>query len=70
MPKRSRPSYWLHKPSGQARVRIDGRDIYLGEYGSAESQERYDALVRDWLVRQSIERFTLTVDELCLKFTT
>jgi hypothetical protein len=24
------PAYGLHKPTGQARVRIDGRDVYLG----------------------------------------
>ena len=29
------PSYRLHKPSGQAVVTINGRDIYLGKYNSA-----------------------------------
>ena len=39
------PSYLLHKPTGQARVRINGRDIYLGEYGSEESRIRYGELI-------------------------
>lgn len=44
-PKTLVPSYTLHRPSGQARVRIDGRDFYLGPYGSEESRRRYGELV-------------------------
>jgi hypothetical protein len=44
-PKKSQPSYLLHKPSGQARVRIDGVDHYLGEHGSPESWEAYHRLL-------------------------
>jgi hypothetical protein len=37
MPRRKGiPAYSLHKPSGQARVRIEGRDHYLGPYDSPE----------------------------------
>ncbi len=32
------PSYRLHKPTGLAVVTLDGRDIYLGRFGSAESR--------------------------------
>lgn len=39
------PSYLLHKPTGQARVRINGRDHYLGAYLSDESRRRYGELV-------------------------
>lgn len=39
------PSYLLHKPTGQARVRIDGKDRYLGEYGSDESRIEYGKLI-------------------------
>ena len=39
------PSYLRHKPSGQARVRIDGKDHYLGPYGSIESHEKYGQLI-------------------------
>ena len=45
MAKRRRPAYLLHKATGQARVRIDGKDCYLGVYGSPESRERYDELI-------------------------
>ncbi len=39
------PSYLLHSSSGQARVRIDGRDHLLGPFGSDESRIKYAALV-------------------------
>jgi integrase len=48
MPVRT-PSYRLHKPSGQAVVTLDGRDLYLGRYGSVESRGEYDRLVAEWL---------------------
>jgi hypothetical protein len=43
------PSYCLHKASGQAVVRIDGRDHYLGKYATAESRAEYDRLIAEWL---------------------
>lgn len=49
MSRRRIPQYNLHRPSGQARVRICGRDYYLGAWGSPESKQRYDALIADWL---------------------
>ena len=52
MPTKRKPSYLLHKPTGQARVRIDGKDIYLGEYGTPESRDRYDDLMTEWFARQ------------------
>ena len=42
------PAYLLHKPSGQARVRINGKDYYLGPHGSADSKARYDDLIHKW----------------------
>ena len=39
------PSYLLHTQSGQARVRIDGRDYLLGPYGSDESRRRYGEVI-------------------------
>jgi integrase len=39
------PSYCLHKGTGQAVVRINGRDFYLGKYGSAKSHEAYQRIV-------------------------
>ena len=47
MPRKANalPSYLLHKQSGQARVRIDGKDILLGAFGSDESRIRYGELI-------------------------
>lgn len=45
LPKPKLPSYLLHKPTGQARVRIAGKDHYLGAYGSEESRVRYGNLI-------------------------
>lgn len=41
------PSYCLHKPSGQARVIINGRHHYLGVYGSEESKSKYARLISE-----------------------
>jgi hypothetical protein len=43
------PSYRRHKPSGQAVVTLDGRDIYLGGYGTRESRTEFDRLLAEWL---------------------
>ena len=45
--RNSVPSYLLHKATGQAYVRIAGQNRYLGKHGSAESQERYAALIAE-----------------------
>jgi integrase len=39
------PSYSLHKPTGQAQVRVDGKMFYLGEYGSEKSRIRYSEII-------------------------
>jgi hypothetical protein len=50
MPKFERiPTDRLHKSSGRAVVTLNGRDIYLGAYGSSASREKYDRLIRRWL---------------------
>jgi hypothetical protein len=41
-PKNPVPSYKFHKPSGQARVRLNGRDLYLGKLGTPESLAEYE----------------------------
>ena len=54
MPRRNPvPSYLHHAPSGQARVRINGKDHYLGPYGSDESKAEYDRLVRKILTERT-----------------
>ncbi len=51
MPRRTprTPKYRHYKPKNLAVVRIDGRDHYLGEFGSEASRERYDRLIAEWL---------------------
>lgn len=48
-PKRRIPSLRLHKPTGQAVVRIDGHDFYLGKFGTAQADERYHRKIAEWL---------------------
>ncbi|MGE5610668.1 MAG: tyrosine-type recombinase/integrase [Bacillota bacterium] len=43
------PKYRKHRASGQAVVTLDGRDFYLGPYGSKASRVEYDRLVSEWL---------------------
>ena len=50
MPKSSSlrvPSYRRHKPTSQAVVTINGRDIYLGKWNTAASKAEYDRLQAD-----------------------
>jgi integrase len=65
-----KPGYLLHKSTGQARVRIDGTDHYLGPHGSPESRDRYDELLTAWLVENAdgVERLLLQVSDLCLLY--
>lgn len=67
------PAYRLHKPTGQAVVRLNGHDFYLGAHGSAESKARYDRTVNEWLARgrQPLEcapEDAPTVSQLILAF--
>lgn len=70
------PKYSLHKPSGRARVRIDGRDIYLGLYGSAESKEAYNRVIAEHLAggvrdSRSVARVapgSISIAELILRY--
>jgi integrase len=49
MPKTfSHPKYRRHRASSQAVVTLDGRDFYLGRFGTAESREKYDRLILEW----------------------
>ncbi len=65
------PSYRLHKPTKQAVVTLNGRDFYLGKYGSRESRAKYDRLVVEWITNgrrpptpSSAPGSDLTVNEL------
>jgi hypothetical protein len=55
--RKKKPGYLLHKPSGQACVRIAGKCIYLGPHNEPESLQRYEALIADWLTKTDVDRF-------------
>jgi len=66
---RKQPKYMLHKPSGQARVRIGGRDIYLGEYDSPESHEQYDLVLVKFLTgRLNVDTAGVSISRLSIAF--
>ncbi|MEY4822632.1 MAG: hypothetical protein RLY72_2284, partial [Planctomycetota bacterium] len=45
MPRKPSFEYSLHRSSGQACVRIEGKVKYLGKYGTLESRVRHQNLV-------------------------
>ena len=67
------PSLRHHKPSGQAVVTLDGRDHYLGKWGSDASQASYDSLISCWMANgrrlpQDDPRPTLTIRSLAAAY--
>jgi len=69
------PGYLLHKACGQARVRIDGKDFYLGPNGSEASRVAYSNLIASHVSEVPVDPFKsadggddpgLTVNELVL----
>lgn len=43
------PSYRLHRPTGLAVVRLNGKDFYLGKHGTSKSRMEYERLIAEWL---------------------
>jgi hypothetical protein len=74
MPRLShaRPKYRKHKASGQAVVTLNGRDHYLGPYGSRASRTLYDRLTSEWVLNgrslQPPRDEGISVVELCARF--
>ncbi len=74
-PKSVIPKYRHHKASGQAVVTVDGRDLYLGSYGSAESRGQYGVILAK-IARQEpvveappeVLPSLLTVDEVLIAY--
>ncbi|HEX2973110.1 MAG TPA: site-specific integrase [Tepidisphaeraceae bacterium] len=69
----SNPKYRKHHASGQAVVTLDGRDFYLGPYGTAASRTEYDRLVGEWLangrrIQQEKGENAITVASLILAY--
>lgn len=46
------PKYRRHKAKGLAVVTLDGRDVYLGKYGSVASKREYRRLVAEYIQRE------------------
>lgn len=67
------PSYRLHRPTNQAVVTLNGRDFYLGKYGSHESKKELDRLISEWLTggRRLIGKspsLDITIAELLVRY--
>lgn len=53
-----------HKPSGQGRVRIAGRDFYCGRWEDPETDERYRRLVAEYVASGQLpNRASARVDD-------
>ena len=49
------PKYQHFKPRNLAKVRLDGKDIYLGKYDSPESHKEYRRLIAQWLLTRNVQ---------------
>lgn len=67
----SAPRYRRHKATGQAVVRLQGRDVYLGKYNSAASREAYRRFIAQWSQHGGqlpIASHAITVTELIVSY--
>ena len=66
------PKYRRHKRSGQAVVTLDGRDFYIGPYGTKTSKVEYDRLIGEWIANHrhlpALRAADLTVVELAAAY--
>jgi integrase len=65
------PKYRKHKATGQAVVTLNGKDHYLGSYGSKDSRTAYDQLIAEWLAcgrRLPDAEHGLSVNEVILAY--
>lgn len=70
---RALPKYRKHRPSGQAVVTLNGKDIYLGPHGTKTSHVEYDRLIQEWLAHgrmlpSKIECNPISIVELCAEY--
>ena len=68
------PQPCRHKASGQAVVRLNGKDFYLGPYGSEQVRSAYERLISQWLAngRQlpTDESDAISVEEILARYWT
>jgi integrase len=68
MPRRI-PKYSLHKASGQAFVRLNGKCIYLGVHDTPESHAQYERLIANWLAESdSAGKQSVTMARLAILY--
>ena len=66
------PAYCRHRATGQAYVTIEGREHYLGKYGTAASRQAYNRLIAEWIANDRhlpAPAGELTIVELIARFT-
>ncbi len=67
MPRQKRvPAYLLHQATGQARVRINGKDHYLGAFASPESKALYREKLEEWGCGEKLI-VSVSIGVLCLR---
>jgi hypothetical protein len=67
--KKQIPAYQLHGHTGQARVKIDGKDHYLGPFCSEESKQKNHELIRGLIerrAREEVKRLAQVVTNLTI----
>ena len=68
------PTYRRYKPKNLGLVVIDGKQHYLGPYGSPQSFAEYDRLIQEHLSKKSVapvgerDNPNLTIDEMVAAF--
>lgn len=64
------PAYGKHKATGRAVVRLNGRDVYLGQHGTAASKAEYNRLIAEWLAggRVMPSSGDITINELLVQY--
>jgi integrase len=66
------PKYSLHKPTGQAYVRVGGKFHYLGRYDSAQSRKEYGRIIAELAVNPVVPsshvQHEITIVELCASY--
>ncbi len=72
-PKNPIPKYNRHRASGQARIRVNGKDIYLGPWNSKESRAEYNRICAELEATPTggtvtTSRTDLTVNEVVAAF--
>lgn len=56
------PKYGHHQSSDRARVRINGKTIWLGKYGSPDSKRRYREAISQWRAERNANTSGLKPD--------